>query len=263
MDATPEIRERLSQSALPDELKISLIDLFTQADAMLQKVPRVMRPWRLRHLLKHLADEVVPLQPRQPLCDPATPEHWWELTLYLLVELAESLDPADQSVIQCVEQARPKLSEFMGPYGPVTLEKITDDTMLGICMLSDTLRPPQAYMVAPNVMSLAQAHFNEHAWFRAIYAGKAPVGFLMIVDDDQTPEYFLWRFMIASYCQGRGYGRGAIERLVEYVRTRPGARELGVSCGVGEGSPEGFYRQVGFVPTGKMEGDEMVLVMQL
>lgn len=254
MDAMPEIHERLNQSELPYELKASLKDLFSAADAMMQGMPRAMRPWRLRHLLKHLADEV---------CDPATPEHWWELALYMLADTAQYLGPDNQAIFQAVERVQPKLSEFMGPYGPVTLEKITDDSMLGICMLSDTLRPPQAYMVAPNVMSLAQAHFNEHAWFRAIYAGKAPVGFLMIVDDDQTPEYFLWRFMIASFFQGRGYGRGAIERLVEYVRTRPGAKELGVSCGVGEGSPEGFYRQVGFVPTGEMEGDEMVLKMQL
>ena len=35
--------------------------------------------------------------------------------------------------------------------------------------------------------------------------------------------------MIAEPYHGRGYGRQAVDRLVEYVKTRPGARELLVS----------------------------------
>jgi len=248
MELTSNIHERLEQSNLPGELKAGLNALYSAVPPVLA-APNA-RGRRLTHLLNHLADEV---------CDPATPVHWWELTLFLLDEAASLVDDGGQVVAQLVAHLRPQLAEFIGPFGPVTLEKITDDTVLGICWLSDTLRPPQSNVVAPNVFSLAQAHFNEYAWFRAIYAGKAPVGFMMIVDDDKTPEYFLWRFMIASMFQGRGYGKQAIERLVDYVRTRPGAKELGVSCDEGDGSPEGFYRRLGFVRTGEMLDDEVVL----
>ena len=59
------------------------------------------------------------------------------------------------------------------------------------------------------------------------------------------------------------YGGQAIQRLVEYVRTRPGARELLVSCGQGEGSPQGFYESLGFTLTGEKLGDEVVLRLPL
>jgi diamine N-acetyltransferase len=151
----------------------------------------------------------------------------------------------------------------LGPYDNVTLREINADTVYGICLLSDTLTEPKKYFVAPNAQSLAQAHFNKYAWFRAIYAGRAPVGFMMIVDDPDTPEYFLWRLMIAQPFHGRGYGRQAIQRLVEYVKTRPNAKELLVSCGQGEGSPEAFYLKQGFISTGKIDHDELVLRMPL
>ena len=145
----------------------------------------------------------------------------------------------------------------------VSLREVTEKTVIPICKLSDTLVGPQRKMVAPNAVSIAQAHFSDKAWFRAIYADETPVGFIMLSDDADTPEYFLWRLMIATPYQGRGYGRKAVERLIAYVRTRPGAKELLVSCGEGEGSPEGFYRSLGFERTGEMEEDEVVLRLGL
>jgi len=69
--------------------------------------------------------------------------------------------------------------------------------------------------------------------------------------------------MIAEPYQGRGYGHQAIRLLLEYVKTRPGARELLVSCGEGEGNPKAFYLKQGFVPTGEVIDDETVLRMIL
>jgi diamine N-acetyltransferase len=85
----------------------------------------------------------------------------------------------------------------------------------------------------------------------------------MLYDDPQEPKYFLWRMMIAGPYQGLGYGAQAIHLLVDYVKGRPGAKELLVSCGEGEGSPEGFYVKCGFKRNGEMVGDEVVLSMRL
>jgi len=81
----------------------------------------------------------------------------------------------------------------------------------------------------------------------------------MLYDDPDEPTYFLWRFMIAEPFHGRGYARQAMLRLIDHVRTRPGATELQLSCGEGEGSPEGFYAKMGFTRTGKVMGDEVVM----
>jgi len=150
-----------------------------------------------------------------------------------------------------------------GKTAAISLREITADTVVTICKLSDTLVEPQKRMVAPNALSIAQAHFSEHAWFRAIYADDEPVGFIMLYDNPDEPTYFLWRLMVAPPHQGKGYGRRAIARLLEYVKTRPRATELLVSCGQGEGSPEGFYQALGFQRNGQMEEDEVVLSLPL
>jgi diamine N-acetyltransferase len=145
----------------------------------------------------------------------------------------------------------------------IKLCEITEETVVEICELSDALSEPQKKAVATNAMSIAQAHFSKYAWFRAIYAGEKPVGCIMLYDNPDKPVYFLWRLMVAGPCQNKGYGRKVIEQLVDYVRTRPGAKELLVSCIEGEGSPEGFYRKLGFERTGEMDEDEVVLSLKL
>jgi diamine N-acetyltransferase len=154
-----------------------------------------------------------------------------------------------------------------GPEAEVTLREITAETVRDICRLNDTLTPPKRFMVAPNAVSIAQAYFEPRAWLRAVYADETPVGFVMLYDNpgetDDEPEYFLWRFMIAEPHHGKGFGRRAIDRLVEYVRTRPGAQVLETSCGPGPGSPEGFYHRVGFERSGKAFGEEVGLSLKL
>lgn len=145
----------------------------------------------------------------------------------------------------------------------ITLREITAETVRPICNLSDTLSDVQKKMVAPNAISIAQAHFNKYAWFRAVYADEEPVGFIMLYDNPEEPTYFLWRFMIAGPYQRMGFGEKAIGLLIEYVKTRPNAKRLGVSCDEGEGSPEEFYKKLGFKRTGQMEGDEVVLSLEL
>ena len=151
----------------------------------------------------------------------------------------------------------------VGPEATVSLREITEETVVEVCKLSDTLTEPQNRMVAPNALSIAQAHFSKYAWFRAIYADESPVGFIMLSDDPDEQEYFLWRLMVAKPHQGKGFGRSAMELLTEHVKTRPGAKELLTSCGQGEGSPEGFYSKLGFKRNGQMVDDEVVLSLGL
>ena len=90
----------------------------------------------------------------------------------------------------------------------VTLREITAETVRTIC----DLEPHEAQngFVAPNAVSIAQAHFNPAAVFRAIYADEEPVGFIMWRPEDDGANCFLWRFMIDRRHQGKGYGREAI-----------------------------------------------------
>ncbi len=143
----------------------------------------------------------------------------------------------------------------------VTLREINGDTVRRICDLSVTEHQQQ--FVAPNAVSIAQAYFSDKAWFRAIYADEEPVGFLMLWDEPEKPEYYLWRFMIDERFQTRGFGRQALGLLIEHVRTRPHARELFTSVLQADGGPQGFYENSGFELTGEMEDGEAVMRLKL
>lgn len=146
--------------------------------------------------------------------------------------------------------------------GPrVSLREVTADTVRVICALD--VRPDQRGYVAPNAVSIAQAYFEPHAWFRAVYADDTPVGFVMLHDDPERREYFLWRFMIAAEHQGLGYGRRALDLVVDHVRSRPGARELVSSFVPGDDGPGEFYRRFGFVESGEIERGEIVVRLEL
>ncbi|HJP32532.1 MAG TPA: bifunctional GNAT family N-acetyltransferase/class I SAM-dependent methyltransferase [Candidatus Latescibacteria bacterium] len=145
----------------------------------------------------------------------------------------------------------------------ISLRPVTGDNVDSIINLSDTLRGIQGRIVAPNATSLAEAYTNHHAWPRGIYAGDTAVGFLMLKENPDIAEYFLWRLMIGGEYQGKGYGRRAVDLLVDYVKTRPGATELLTCCVHGEGGPVGFYRALGFEPNGKQYDSLLGLVMPL
>jgi diamine N-acetyltransferase len=147
------------------------------------------------------------------------------------------------------------------PEAAVTLREVTAETVRAVCALE--VAPAQRGNVAPNAVSIAQAHFEPKAWFRAVYAGEEPVGFVMLHEDTEKLEYFLWRFMVAAEHQGKGYGRQALDLVVEHVRTLPGARVLGSSFVPGEHGPQAFYLRYGFVETGEVEEGEHVIRLDL
>ena len=248
-----DIAGRIDGASIAEELKTALKDLVWKVESLLPRLAVGQR-----HQLAFMLDRLV-----TEATDATVDTHWWEVTLDLVTKAANGQGETGQPVVEAVQKLHPLLRQWLGPYEGVSLREIAAETVMGVCLLSETLTEPKRSYVAPNAMSLAQAHFIEHAWFRAIYAGRAPVGFVLIVDNYEDEKYFLVRFMIAEPYHGRGYGRQAMERLVEYVKTRPGAKELLVSCGQGEGSPEGFYEKLGFQHTGGKVGHEVVLRLAL
>ena len=106
-----------------------------------------------------------------------------------------------------------------------------------------------------------------------MYDGDEIVGFAMISDNipqatlDADPTlvgpYFLWRLLIDERYQRRGYGSATLDAVVAYVRSRPNGDALLTSAGQGEGTPQPFYERYGFVPTGAVVEDEVVLRLDL
>ncbi len=143
----------------------------------------------------------------------------------------------------------------------VSLREVTSANLAAILNLS--VSENQQELVASNAKSIAEAHYAEDAWFRAIYADETPVGFVMLSDVPEKAEYFLWRMMVDAAHQGKGYGRRAVELLVEHVRTRPGATELFTSHVKKEGNAGKFYRKLNFAYTGEEHEGELIMKLEL
>lgn len=144
---------------------------------------------------------------------------------------------------------------------PVSLREIIGETVREIIALD--VAPEQKSFVAPNSVSIAQAYFAPEAWFRAIYAGDTPVGFVMLSDKPEEAEYVVWRFMIDARHQGKGYGRVALEQIIAHVKTRPGATALYTSHVPGPGNPGPFYEAAGFAYTGEEDDGELIMKLDL
>ena len=149
----------------------------------------------------------------------------------------------------------------------VSLREITEDTVIAVVKLA--VAESQKGFVAPNAVSLAQALFSKVAWYRAIYLGDEPVGFVMLHDEslpdppEPDPEIGVWRLMVDERYQGRGIGREALRQVISHARAKGGFRALELSYVPGPGCPEPFYRSLGFEPTGRMNDDEVVLELPL
>jgi diamine N-acetyltransferase len=149
----------------------------------------------------------------------------------------------------------------------VSLREITAQTVRGICGLS--VGPDQQRFVASNAISLAEALFNEEAWYRAIYHDDSPAGFVMLYDESLRStrpanlQVGLWRFMIDRNLQGQGIGAAALDQVIAHVRGKGLFTSLLVSYVPGPGCPEGFYLRAGFQHTGKVDDGEVVLQFPL
>ncbi|OAA74252.1 GCN5- N-acetyltransferase [Cordyceps fumosorosea ARSEF 2679] len=141
----------------------------------------------------------------------------------------------------------------------ISLREITKDNWRAVIDL-DT-HPHQRGNVSTNARSLCEAHYSPDAWVRAIYAGDALVGFLMMSIWEPDAWASIWRFMIDARFQGRGCGAAAIRAAAAHVRAaHPEMRTLRLmSAGPGgkaardgkaaveEGaSPYRFYCKLGF-----------------
>ena len=134
----------------------------------------------------------------------------------------------------------------------------------------DALRvaPGQERYVSGVAESLRAAaeYPGARALYWVIHDDDTPVGFVMIADEVEGPDYtphYLWKLLIDERYQRQGFGTATLDLIVEYFRGRPGVEVLTTSAGQGDGSPIAFYERYGFEQTGEVSDGEVVLRLQL
>ena len=149
----------------------------------------------------------------------------------------------------------------------VSLQPLTDSNRAEIESLRTS--PGQEKFVSSVVDSLLEAAEEPggHAIYWGVFDDETPVGFVMISDEVDGPEYFpqyLWKLLIDERFQRRGYGTATLDLIVEYFRSRPGVEVMRTSAGQGDGSPLPFYERYGFERTGDIVfNNEVLLRLQL
>ena len=87
------------------------------------------------------------------------------------------------------------------------------------------------------------------------------VGYVMVIYDNDVPEYDIWHMMIDASMQGRGYGGEALDRVVDYIRTQPfgDSRRVALTCNKNNPIARKLYESKGFSATGVADEDEIEL----
>lgn len=158
----------------------------------------------------------------------------------------------------------------------VTLQPITSDNWLDCISLKPTEEQARIGFVAPNPISLVQAHYEP--WWQpyAIYAlmdendaqreimvgfamyGRWPVTGIPAHHAEATPGIdFILRFMIDGRYQGRGYGRAAMAALIAQIKAQPDGQAIEISYDVTNTVMARLCTSVGFQPTGRIHDGEI------
>jgi GNAT superfamily N-acetyltransferase len=140
----------------------------------------------------------------------------------------------------------------------VTLREITEQNRAAVLALR--VPPEQKRFVGSvqDALDDAAEYPQAEPWYRAVYAGEEPVGFVMLSWNarPQPPNiigpWFLWKILIDRRYQGRGYGAEVIRQVADLIKAE-GATELLTSYVLEDGGPAGFYRRLGFTPTGDVD----------
>ena len=144
------------------------------------------------------------------------------------------------------------------------LRKITEENFIEAFNLK--LAPGQEEYVSHPIRSLAQAYvYRDQCQPFGIYASGKMVGYVMVIYDYDIPEYDIWHMMIDESVQRRGYGREALDRVIEYIKTKPfgDSDRVALTCNKNNPAARKLYESKGFSATGVEDEDEIELAMIL
>ncbi len=144
----------------------------------------------------------------------------------------------------------------------VELRAITEENFIDAFNLK--LAEGQERFVSHPIRSLAQAYvYRSQCQPFGIYADGNMVGYVMVIYDYDVPEYDIWHMMIDAAQQGRGYGSDALDRVIDYIRTKPfgNTGRIALTCNKENAVARRLYESRGFTATGNEDEDEIELVL--
>ncbi|MEZ4860992.1 MAG: GNAT family N-acetyltransferase [Caldilineaceae bacterium] len=154
----------------------------------------------------------------------------------------------------------------------IALQPITSDNWIDCTALTPTEEQVRIGFVAPNSVSLAQAHYEPWWQLYGLYASiddqQVMVGFAMYGrwpatgipahhDNAKSGVDFIIRFMIDQRYQGRGYGRAGMAALLAQITAQAGVQAIEISYDIANPVMAHLCTQAGFQPTGRIDNGEI------
>ena len=153
----------------------------------------------------------------------------------------------------------------------ITLVQVNADNWENALQLS--VHPDQLRFVAeysPIVaIALAKAFIRPYQMIwnpYVLYADDQLVGFLELAYKPESEhQYWLYHFFIDQSQQGKGYGKQALNGLIQFVQENyPLCREIRLSVNPENSVAEQLYSRRGFEPTGEaFDNGELVYALRL
>ena len=146
----------------------------------------------------------------------------------------------------------------------VELRAITEENFIDAFNLK--LAPGQEAYVSHPIRSLAQAYvYRNQCQPFGIYAEGKMIGYVMVIYDYDIPEYDIWHMMIDESMQGRGYGSAALDRVIDYIKTKPfgDSDRVALTCNKDNPVARKLYEKKGFSATGVEDDDEIELALEV
>ncbi|MCR8845645.1 GNAT family N-acetyltransferase [Paenibacillus sp. SC116] len=142
----------------------------------------------------------------------------------------------------------------------IELKEINRSNFFEVIKLS--VADEQKDFVATNLFSLAQAKAFPECVCLAIYNDDVLVGFTMYCIDEEDHEYWIYRLMIDTKYQLKGYGKAAMEMLIERIKEDRQHRVIYISFEPENDRAKQLYERLGFVEDGRVIEGEVVYKLE-
>lgn len=146
----------------------------------------------------------------------------------------------------------------------VTLKIIDETNFIDAFNLELSCR--QERFVSHPIRSLAQAYvyYSQCTPF-GIFCENRMVGYVMVIYDYDLEEYNIWHMMIDKNHQGKGYGKAAMQKCLEYISAKPfgNSNKVVLTCHNENTVAFTLYKKLGFVETGNLDDEEAELSLIL
>lgn len=145
--------------------------------------------------------------------------------------------------------------------------KIADITEENFEAIIKMKRPENEHYVASNSVSLAQAWLyrsNNDVFPYAICNDGTPVGFLLLEDDLEDRELWIWRIMFPVENENKGFAQETVKLIIQFGKENKTKYDaIYLDCGKDNTKALHVYKKCGFKETGIIENDSIQLKYEL